>query len=162
MAESFPVPSLLIGGITAGWQSCMNVTCEFSPIADSAHVVRSWNGTPLNLADSAFKMYRVVLSCDGDMLSPTLMHLWPGTRFTMIPPEEFAEPTGYPQQRPAYGSVRTVDRHFVVGGGERRFYRPILDMYVTEPWRVTANEREKSVSWQLTAEEYQIPAGYGG
>ena len=155
-AEKYPVRTAMIStDLHPGWQSCMNIKTEFGPISESAKIVRSWNGTALNLASNDFRLYRVVLTCDGDMLSPSIAHLWPGERFQLVPAEEWSEPTIRAQQRTAYeGSLRILDKHFQPAADGRRYYRPVLDLIVTEPWRVTGDESSKNVSWSLVAEEY--------
>jgi len=160
MSETYPIPTALIASaLYPGWQSCMNVTTEYAPIAESANIVRTWNGTAVNLTAPQFRLYRVTLSCDEDLVPPALAHLWPGERFSLVPAEEWSEPTTKPQQRAAHtGTTRIVDAHFVAGTSGRRLYRPVLDLVVTEPWRVSVNERTKLHSWQLVAEEYAHPS----
>lgn len=143
-----------------GWQSCMHLRTEIGPIEDAAKIRRTWNGTPVNLARTdAFRRLRVTLSCDGDLLPPSIAHLWPGERFQLVPAEELSEPTTMPQQRQAYeGSLYILDEHAQPAESGRRFYRPVFDLVVTEPWRMTSEENRGagSVSWTLVAEEYSV------
>lgn len=159
-ATQYPVPTAMIcSDIALGWQSCMNLTTEISPIEEAARMRRTWNGTAINLARPAFQLLRVTLTCEGDMVSPALAHMWPGKRFQLIPAEELSEPTWEPQQRTAYpGSMRILDQHFQPASSGRRFYRPVLDLVVWDPWFISGREADKVVSWSLPAQEYAPPA----
>jgi len=173
----YPITTTLISAdLAIGWQTALGLSVEMSPIEESAHIVRSWNGRARNLAADEFKLLACTISSSEDMRPPALSRMWPGSTFTMVPPSELSDviqpgATSRTLIRPVYaGSVRCVTRTFspvpftLIGDRivslsapatepVRIYYRPILNLFVTEPWSISTHEQNAEVSWSLTAEE---------
>ena len=144
---SFKNPTTLIStALQPGWGSFNNVTCEVEPIMESAEMVRDWNGTLKNLADPLFQQYRVRVYSDDEMYPAALGGLWPGETLSIVAPLLLG------------GSVnRPVPSTFTLDGRTWRKYT-FSNLMVVEPWRVSARERDKTVRWELTCEEFKHPS----
>lgn len=172
----YPIPTtLLCEDLALGWQTGFDIVSTLSPIAESASVVRSWNGIAKNLAADEFKLFAVRLSASGDMRPPALSRLWPGATFQVVPTDELGDSIASGGssrtliRTPHPGSVRCLDLAFndipfTVAGKVvtldapaeatvRIFYRPVLEVFVVEPWTSTWRERSAEQSWDLSAEE---------
>ncbi|SPL65062.1 hypothetical protein [Ochrobactrum soli] len=179
---AFPITTTLISDdLAIGWQTALGLTVDFSPIEDSAQIVRSWNGQARNLAAEEFKLFQCTISSSDDMRPPALSHMWPGSTFTIIPPCEFSDAIQpgaqsrtlirypYKVDETGYTSIRCLTKNFepvpftvwnkvitlAAPATEtvRIFYRPWIDLFVTEPWSVSSHEQNATVQWSLTAEE---------
>lgn len=172
----FPITTALISAdLAIGWQTALGLTTELSPIEESASIVRSWNGRARNLAAPEFQLFSCTISSSEDMRPPALSSMWPGATFTLVPPSELSDVIQQGAtsrtliRNPHPGSVRCLTKNFVampftVSGRVltlstaatepvRIFYRPILKLFVTEPWTISTHEQNADVSWSLTAEE---------
>ncbi|MDH0123308.1 hypothetical protein ABE562_04920 [Brucella intermedia] len=173
----YPITTALIStDLAIGWQTALGLTVELTPIEESAHIIRSWNGRARNLAADEFKLLACTISSSEDMRPPAISRMWPGATFTMVPPAELSDviqpgATSRTLIRPAYpGTVRCVTRTyepvpFTLIGDRivsltapatepvRVYFRPILNLFVTEPWSTSTHEQNAEVSWSLTAEE---------
>lgn len=178
--SEYPITTTLISDdLAIGWQTALGLTVEFSPIQDSAHIVRSWNGEARNLAADEFKLLSCTISSSDDMKPPALSHMWPGAVFTIIPPVEFSDaiqPGANSRtliRYPYKPSIRCLTKNFVdvpytvwnktitldapAAEPVRIFYRPWIDLFVTEPWSHSTHEQNAAVQWSLTAEEVGGP-----
>lgn len=176
MSEFEITTTLISADLAIGWQTALGLTVELSPIEESAHIVRSWNGRARNLAAPEFQLFACTISSSEDMRPPALSRMWPGATFSIVPPAELSDviqpgATSRTLIRPAYsGSVRCVTRTyepvpFSLTGDRivaltapatepvRIYFRPILNLFVTEPWSTSTHEQNAEVSWSLTAEE---------
>lgn len=170
-------PSTLIcTDLALGFQSGFDLSIDMSPIDMSSDMRRTWNGRLVNLADAAFRLYKVrVASGEGEIRAPALSRLWPGTEFQLVPPSELGDmiaPGGSSrtlQRAPHVESIRVYDLAFnalpfTVAGkvltltspavtAVRIYYRPILDLMVTEPWSINTRATRAEVAWELVSEE---------
>lgn len=170
-------PTALVStDLALGWQSGMDLSCSIEPIAESGDMTRTWNGRKVNLAMPEFRLYSVRISSgQGEVRSPALSQLWPGTVFTLVPTNELGDALSVGTQSrtlvrdPYPGSVRCVDAAFepvafaVVGRvvtlaapattPVRIYFRPILTLMVTAPWQESFREAAAEVSWSLECEE---------
>lgn len=172
----FPITTALISAdLAIGWQTALGLTVEISPIEESASIVRSWNGRARNLAAPEFQLFSCTISSSEDMRPPALSSMWPGATFTLVPPAELSDVIQQGAtsrtliRNPHPGSVRCLTKNFEsvpfsVSGRVvslsaaatqpvRIYYRPVLKLFVTEPWQVSTHEQDAEVSWSLTAEE---------
>lgn len=156
-----------------GWQTGFDLSVELSPIAASAHIVRNWNGIAKNLADPEFRLFSLRISSGDDMRPPALANMWPGTVFSIVPPNEImiVIPTGataavFPR---AVHSARALTMGFddvssSISGKTvtlsapasepvRVYARLQYEVIVTEPWRETYREAAATSQWQLLTEE---------
>lgn len=168
--------SLISDDLAIGWQTALGLTVELSPIDESAHIVRSWNGRARNLAADEFKLFSCTISSSEDMRPPALSGMFPGAIFTMVPPAELSDAIQIGAtsrtliRKPHPASIRCLTKDFksvpfsLIGSQQVRlnspateivrvYYRPILKLFVTEPWLSTTHEQNAEVSWTLTAEE---------
>lgn len=170
-------PSTLICvDLALGFQSGFDLSVDMNPIDMSSDMRRTWNGRLLNLADPAFRLYKVrIASGEGEIRAPALSRLWPGTECQLVPPAELSDmiaPGGTSrtlQRTPHVDSIRVYDLAFnalpftIVGRVLtlaspaatviRIYYRPILDLMVTEPWAINTRATRAEVSWELVSEE---------
>lgn len=174
--SEFPITTSLISDdLAMGWQTALDLQVSISPISDASQIVRTWNGKALNLAAEEFQLFRVDISSSMDMRPPALSKMWPGATFTMVPPAELSDVIGNGGtsrtliRDPYEGSVRCLTRNFEdvdfsVNGRVvtldtaatepvRIYFRPILHLFVVEPWSVSTAERRAEVSWNLVTEE---------
>lgn len=174
--SEFPITTTLISDdLAMGWQTALDLQISMSPISDSAEIVRTWNAKAINLAAEEFRLFRVEISSSMDMRPPALSGMWPGATFTMVPPSELSDVimTGGSSRTlirtPYEGSVRCLTRNFedvpfsvdgrvVTLEGPalepvRVYFRPILHLFVVDPWQTTSAERRAEVSWSLITEE---------
>lgn len=168
--------SLICTDLAIGWLSGFDLTIEMSPIASSANLVRDWNGRLHDWSDPNFRLFSVrITSGEGEMRSPALSQLWPGSTFQIVPPTKLSDtiPAGGTMRTlardPFPGSLKCVDLNwndvdFTVDGRTvtlaepaatpvRIYYRAELAVMVTEPWRESLRESRDSVSWELMCEE---------
>lgn len=176
MTQHVSPSTLICTDLALGYQSGFDLTVDMRPIAMSSDMRRTWNGRLLNLSDPAFRLYQVrINSGEGEIRAPALSALWPGTEFQLVPPSELSDmiaPGGTSrtlQRTPYVDSIRVKDLGFSdipftvadrvitlaapAATAVRIFYRPILDLMVTEPWTVSTRASRAEVSWDLLAEE---------
>ncbi|TBA24721.1 hypothetical protein [Rhizobium ruizarguesonis] len=170
-------PTALIStDLALGWQSGMDLSCSIEPISASGDIARTWNGRAVNLAMPEFRLFSVRISSgQGEVRSPALSQLWPGTVFALVPTNELGDALAVGTQSrtlvrdPHPGSVRCVDAAFepvefsVVGRvvtlsapattPVRIYYRPVLTLMVIAPWQESFREAAAEVSWSLECEE---------
>lgn len=148
MAHKNPT-TLISTELQPGWGSFLNLSCEVEPIAESAEMVRDWNGRLMNLADPLFQLYRIRLFSDDEILPAAVGGLWPGTVLSVVtPPILLAGDIGRPIHSSEVHAGRTWRRY------------EFANLVVVQPWRVTEQERTKSVRWELVLEEEQHPSLY--
>ncbi|MGO8083480.1 hypothetical protein [Rhizobium leguminosarum] len=168
--------ALICTDLAIGWQTGFDITSEMGSISEAGDMTRSWNGRKVNLAMPEFRLYYVRISSgQGEVRSPALSRMWPGTVFTMVPINELPDviPTGMQsrtlERDPHPGSIRCVDPEFnaipfAVDGRVvtlaapaatpvRIYFRPVLTLIVTAPWKETFREAGAEVSWSLECEE---------
>lgn len=175
-------PSALIcTDLAMGWQTGLDLEIEMKPIAESGDIRRTWNGKAVNLADPAFSLFEVrIRSGEQEQRTPALSQLWPGTVIQLVPPLALADriATGGTARTlardPYLPSLRVLDlgynndvEHSVAGrvvtlasaalAPIRIYYRPVLNLMVTEPWSVSGREMRGEVSWDLTCQEVGGP-----
>jgi hypothetical protein len=172
----FPIMTTLISAdLAMGYQTALGLTVDISPIEESANIVRSWNGRARNLSAPEFQLFSCTISSSEDIRPPALSNMWPGATFTLVPPAELSDVIQQGAssrtliRNPHPGSVRCLTKNFVavpfsVSGrvvtlssaateSVRIYYRPILKLFVVEPWQTSTHELKAEVSWSLTAEE---------
>ena len=168
--------ALVCTDLALGWQSGMDLSCSIEPISAAGDITRTWNGRAVNLAMPEFRLFSVRISSgQGEVRSPALSQLWPGTIFQLVPLNELGDVLAVGTQSrtlvrdPHPGSVRCVDAAFepvefsVVGrvvtlaapatSPVRIYYRPVLTLMVTAPWQESFREAAAEVSWSLECEE---------
>ncbi len=174
MMNEYTTPTeILAAALGLGWQTGFDLSVELSPIAASANIVRNWNGIAKNLVDPEFRLFAIRISSGDDMRPPALANLWPGTVFSIVPPNEvmIVIPTGgtaavFPR---AVHSARALTMGFddvssSINGKTvtlsapatepvRVYARQQYEVIVTEPWRETYREVEAASQWQLATEE---------
>ena len=173
MTEYSTPTEILAPDLGFGWQTGFNLSVELSPIAASANIVRNWNGRAKNLVDPEFRLFAIRISSGDDMRPPALANMWPGTVFSIVPPNELmiVIPTGstaavFPR---AIHSARALTMDFEdisssIGGKTvtlsspatvpvRVYARLQYEVMVTEPWRETYQEAAATSQWQLMTEE---------
>lgn len=176
MSQHVSPSTLICTDLALGYQSGFDLSVDMKPIPMSADMRRTWNGRLLNLADAAFRLYEVrIASGEGEIRAPALSRLWPGTEFQLVPPSELGDTiaaggTNRTLQRTPYiDSIRVYDLAFnalpfTVAGkvltltspaatAVRIYYRPILNLMVTEPWSINTRASRAEVSWELVSEE---------
>lgn len=165
---------ILAPDLGIGWQTALNLTVRFSPIASSAKLDRDWNAASVDLADPMFRLYRITLSSGADdMRPPALADKWPGTAFSLVPPGELSLviPTGGTtavfertihearaltlgfEDIPFTFSGKTITLSSAATEPVRVFARLQYEVMVWEPWDITFNEADAQYSWQLVTEE---------
>jgi hypothetical protein len=170
---------MICADLAVGWFTGLGMTDTYSPIAESADMVRSWNGRAKNLADEEFQLYRFRISSSKDGVPPALSRLFPGQLLNIVPSSQFGDYIGVGGssrtlvRQPHAVTVRCLDLDwndipFTVAGKVvtlaeaatkpvRIFYRPELEVFVWEPWTVTTDEHQAEVSWDLVVEETGPP-----
>lgn len=171
-----PTPTIIIADMLGiGSNTGFGLTDVVSPIAEASHFVRDWNGVFHNTAAPEFRLYSIRISSSNDGFPPALAGLWPGTVFTVVPMSQFSTycPTGQQartlERDPYEGSVRAVDKggadvpcsvdgrlvsfYSMPSGPVRILYRPVLEVFVAQPWTVNRDEHTAEVSWDLYCEE---------
>lgn len=170
-------PSTLIcTDLAIGFQTGFDLSVDMRPISEAVDRRRTWNGAFKNLADPAFRLYAVRISSgEGEIRAPALSRLWPGFEFQLIPPSELDDQiaTGGTamtlQRMPYVESIRVIDLKFnsipfTVSGKivtlaapaatpVRIYYRPILDLVVSDVWTKNTRASRAEVSWELPCEE---------
>lgn len=174
MMPEYSTPTeILAPNLGIGWQTGFDLSVELSPIAASANIVRNWNGVAKNLVDPEFRLFALRLTSGDDMRPPALAGMWPGTVFSIVPPNEvmLVIPVGgsaaiFPR---AIHSARALTMSFEdvesSSAGKtvtltapatepvRVYARLQYQVIVTEPWRETYREAAASSQWQLVTEE---------
>jgi hypothetical protein len=176
MTHHISPSTLICTDLALGYQSGFDLSVDMKPIPMSSDMRRTWDGRLLNLADPAFRSYEVRISSgEGEIRAPALSRLWPGTEFQLVPPSELGDMVAVGgtsrtlQRTPFVGSIRVYDLAFnavpfTVAGkvltlaapaatAVRIYYRPILELMVTEPWSVNTRASRAEVSWELVSEE---------
>jgi hypothetical protein len=146
-----------------GWLTGLDLTATVEPIGESAKMVRSWNGTLINLAPEEFRQVRITLSGSGDVLPPAFAALWPGTEITIVPPVDIG---GANLSGRTSHSTKTVDARgvevpragYTALSPTRTYRRYSFKCKVVEPWQITHRDTRKDVSWSLVCEEMEYPA----
>jgi len=165
--------AILAPALGFGWQTGFDLSVELSPIAASARIVRNWNGIAKNLVDPEFRLFALRISSGDDMRPPALANMWPGTVFSIVPPNELmiVIPTGgtsavFPRSVHSARALTTGfdDISSSISGKTvtlsapavepvRVYARLQYEVIVTEPWRETYREADASSQWQLMTEE---------
>lgn len=173
MTEYTTPTEILAPALGLGWQTGFDLSVELSPIAASANIVRNWNGIAKNLVDPEFRLFALRISSGDDMRPPALADMWPGTVFSIVPPNELMRVipvggTAVTFSRPVH-SARALTMGFddvssSIAGKTvtlsapateplRVYARLQYEVIVTEPWRETYREAEAASQWQLATEE---------
>ena len=176
--EYAPITTLICDDLAIGWQTGNDLSVTVAPIAASANFVRSWNGRAKILTAPEFELFSVRISASGDVRPPALADFFAGKTFDLVPVDWPAEviPTGgwmrTLRRNPYPGSIRVLtlgfeDVAFGLDGRNvmiderdepvRIYYRPMLTLFVTEPWTSTYRENSQEVTWELVAEELEPP-----
>lgn len=173
MAEYSTPTEILANDLGIGWQTGFDLSVELSPIAASANIVRNWNGRAKNLVDPEFRLFALQITSGDDMRPPALADMWPGTVFTIVPPNEvmLVIPTGgsaaaFPRtvhsaraltmafdDMPSSIGGKTVTLSAPATEPVRVYARLQYEVIVTEPWRETYREAAATSQWQLMTEE---------
>lgn len=174
MAEFEGHTKLLCPALGIGWQTALNLNVEMSPIAESAHITRNWNGGLVDLADPMFRLYAIRISSGADdMRPPALARMWPGETFTIVPPGELCVviPVGsstavFPRKIHEARAItlgfdavahtisdKTVTLSAPAVETIRVYASMEHEVMVTEPWRQSFREADAQYSWQLATEE---------
>ncbi len=173
MTEYRTPTEILAPDLGIGWQTGFDLTVEMSPIAASANIVRNWNGRAKNLVDPEFQLLAIRISSGEDMRPPALAEMWPGTVFSIVPPNEVMRviPVGGTAavfSRPVHSaraltmtfddvqasvSGKTVTLSAPATEPVRVYARLQYEVIVTEPWRETYREAAATSQWQLSTEE---------
>ncbi len=134
---------LVIAGIGLPAASIRGVTQTLEPIGAAAQLMRTVNGTLVDVSASAFRKYASTIRC-ADQAPPALDGIWPGPaghrrlRGRARPRRSAARP-----RAPVVAS--RTDGGFV-------FYRPRLTMRVLS-FEIDRDEWGAAVAWTLTLEE---------
>ncbi len=168
--------TLICEDLALGWQSGFDISCDLNPISEWMEKERTWNAELVDLADPAFRLFQVTIgSGEGEIRPPALMAILRQPFFYIVPPAEL------PDGIPLGGTMRTLDRDphpgsvvcvdpefnavpFTVDGRVitlsapastpvRIYYRPVLKVTLTEPWKLSESERLAESSWSFNAAE---------
>jgi hypothetical protein len=139
---------LVLTGIGIPAYSARGLTQTLEPIAASAQLRRTVNGTLRDLSQSQFRKYRSTISCT-DQAPPALDGIFPGAVVTVHCAAKLSYVTAEGPQRPVVpGSEETPE------GSESEFtiYRPVLQMRVVAH-NITDEEWAASRPWSIELEE---------
>lgn len=127
--------------------SCRNATQTLGPIAQTKQTRRTLNGAMRDISQPEFRKYGSVISCT-DQSSPALAGVWPGRVVMVDCTVELGYRTldGDPTPRTAVPGSTRVE-------GEFTFYKPRLEMMITDLAPVSRNEWSADVTWAITLEE---------
>jgi hypothetical protein len=173
MIEYSAPTKILAPDLGIGWQTGFDLSVELSPIAASANIVRNWNGRAKNLVDPEFRLFALQITSGDDMRPPALADMWPGTVFSVVPPNELmiVIPTGgtaavFPRTVHSARALtmgfddvsssiagKTVTLAAPATQPVRVYARLQYEVIVKEPWRETYREASASSQWQLMTEE---------
>jgi hypothetical protein len=136
---------LHLHGIGVPPYSARGLTDTLTPIAASRNMRRTINGRLRDVSAPQFQKYAITIS-GSDQQPPACDGVWPGRRITVEMIQElcYETATDGPGRTPVPGSERVE--------GDFTFYRPVLDVLVTN-WEVRKDEYGAVVSWTLEAEE---------
>ncbi|MBB4064056.1 hypothetical protein [Gellertiella hungarica] len=164
---------ILAPDLGIGWQTGFELSVEMSPIAQSANIIRNWNGVAKNLAEEEFRLFAIKINSNADFRPPALANMWPGTVFSLVPPNEVCViiPVGgttavFPRNvhearaltmafddvgHTVSGKTVTLSAPAIVP--VRVYARLEYTVMVTEPWSETYQEATADSQWQLSTEE---------
>ena len=137
------MPDLVIAGIGLPPASIRGVTQTLVPIAASAQLMRTVNGTLVDVSAAAFRKYASTIRCT-DQAPPALDGIWPGALVTVDCIAELAFET-------ATGAAERIIVASRVEGAFT-FYRPRLAMRVLS-FETERDEWGAAVAWTLSLEE---------
>ena len=133
---------LVITGIGLPPASIRGVTQTLEPIGAAAQLMRTVNGTLVDISASAFRKYASTIRCT-DQAPPALDGVWPGQLVTVDCVAELVHAVGATPERPVVAS--RTDGGFV-------FYRPRLSMRVLS-FETERDEWNAAVAWSMALEE---------
>jgi hypothetical protein len=133
---------LVIAGIGLPAASIRGVTQTLEPIAPSAQLMRTVNGTLVDVSASAFRKYASTIRC-ADQAPPALDGIWPGQQVTVDCVAELVYAEGGSAERTV--ASRRTDSGYV-------YYRPRLTMRVLS-FEIDRDEWGAAVGWTMTLEE---------
>ena len=136
------MPDLVIAGIGLPPASIRGVTQTLEPITAAAQLMRTVNGTLVDVSTAAFRKYASTIRCS-DQEPPALDSVWPGALVTVDCVVELVHAEGASPARPVV-SNRT-EGGFV-------FYQPRLTMRVLT-FDLDRDEWGAVVAWTMTLEE---------
>ena len=136
------MPDLVIAGIGLPPASIRGVTQTLQPIAAAAQLMRTVNGTLVDVSAAAFRKYASTIRCS-DQAPPALDGIWPGALVTVDCVAELVHADGAAPARPVVSS--RTEAGFV-------FYRPRLAMRVLS-FDLERDEWGATVAWTMTLEE---------
>lgn len=136
------MPDLVIAGVGLPAASIRGVTQTLEPIAAAAQMMRTVNGTLVDVSAAAFRKYASTIQCT-DQAPPALDGVWPGALVTVDCVTELVHAVGGTAARPVVES-RTE--------GDFVFYRPRLAMRVVA-FDLDRDEWGAVVGWSMALEE---------
>lgn len=141
---------LIMDGIGIPLYSARNLTQTLSlipPMSGGSGTLlrRSVRGKMIDLTYQQFQLYGTKITCT-DRRAPALSGVWPGKLVTIHCVTELCYPIGDHAQRPSVSGSERIEDHFI-------FYRPVLEMIVTNFQPNQHQEWEQNVVWELDAEE---------
>lgn len=141
----FPLTVLDLNEVGVSPYSARGLTQTLEPIAGSASMARTVNGSLMDISAPQFRKYTSQISCN-DQLPPALDGVFPGMEMTIHCAAHLSYRTagGSPNRQVSSGSSRVE--------GEYTLYRPILVMRVTA-FNTQEDEYGATVSWNLSLEE---------
>lgn len=134
---------LTLTGIGVAPYSARGLSQSLEPISQAANMVRTVNGTLIDISAPQFRKYRSTISCS-DQQAPPLAGVWQGKQVVVECVAELGVGDGTPDRDRVAGSTYTD------GGIE--YYRPILTMLVTNHSQ-TRDEYGAATNWTLELEE---------
>ena len=136
------MPDLVITGIGLPAASIRGVSQTLEPIGAAAQLMRTVNGTLVDVSPAAFRKYASTIRCT-DQAPPALDGVWPGALVTVDCVAELVHGLGGTPARPVVES--RTEGGFV-------FYRPRLAMRVLA-FELDRDEWGAAVGWSMTLEE---------
>jgi hypothetical protein len=134
---------LTITGIGISPYAARGLTETISPIPSTNQLVRTVNGTLIDLSLPAFRKYAVLIT-GSDQRPPCFNGIWPGVSVTVACISLLARTGGSADRTPVTGSIFTEEAI--------TYYRPQLTMRVTD-FQWTTDEFGARVGWTLALEE---------
>lgn len=117
-----------------------------SIISDAKRTARTVNGTLLDLSATQFRKFASKISCR-DVNVPPFDGLWPGMQVTVHCAASLCYPTATGSaSRPAVSGSAYTEGHM-------SFYRPVLEMIITDITPTTFDEWRAENQWDMALEE---------
>lgn len=172
-------PSTLIcTDLAIGWQTGFDLTVDVRPIGESKDNRRTVNARNVNLADPMFRLLSVRISSgNGEQRPPALSRMFPGDEFQLVLPRgaelsDMIAVGGTARtliRTPFAGSVKVMDLKgnpvaFTLAGKVvtlevpaatpvRIYFLPVLDLFVGDPFSLSAQVNRAAVGWEIYSEE---------